>query len=174
MAGRLVFSVALEIAIVALEWEMSPVHLLHVFQPRPFGWKCKNTFFALESTACEYVQMSLTFHMVFLHVICNLLQRVWGNFAFSAEKLFSQPEKLSNNKDLLLLKQTWPLCSPRASNEKAVLTAILRDGGTFACGCGMHDEPPWPEWRKISSFEYSDEIFRKLLWIFKLWSNQKT
>ena len=37
MAGRLVFSVALEIAIVALEWEMSPVHLLHVFQPRPFG-----------------------------------------------------------------------------------------------------------------------------------------
>ena len=37
VAGRLVFSVALEITIVALEWEMSPMHLLHVFQPRPFG-----------------------------------------------------------------------------------------------------------------------------------------
>ena len=37
VAGHLVFSVALEITIVALEWEMSPMHLLHVFQPRPFG-----------------------------------------------------------------------------------------------------------------------------------------
>ena len=37
MARRLVLSVALEITIVALEWEMSPVHLLHVFQPRSLG-----------------------------------------------------------------------------------------------------------------------------------------
>ena len=92
VARRLVFSVALEITIIALKWEMSPMHLLHVFQPRPFGWKCNNAFFTLISTACKYVQMSLTFHMVFLHVICNLLHGVWGNFTFSAEKLFSQPE----------------------------------------------------------------------------------
>ena len=37
VAGRLVFSVALEITIVALEWEMSPVHPLHVFQPGSLG-----------------------------------------------------------------------------------------------------------------------------------------
>ena len=37
MTRCLLFSVALEITIVALEWEMSPVHLLHVFQPSSFG-----------------------------------------------------------------------------------------------------------------------------------------
>ena len=37
MAGKLIFSVALEITIVALEWEMSPMHPLHVFQPGSLG-----------------------------------------------------------------------------------------------------------------------------------------
>ena len=37
MAGHLIFSVALEITIVALEWEMSPMHSLHVFQPGALG-----------------------------------------------------------------------------------------------------------------------------------------
>ena len=37
MAGNLIFSVALEITIVALEREMSPMHPLHVFQPGSLG-----------------------------------------------------------------------------------------------------------------------------------------
>ena len=51
---------------------------------------------------------------------------------------------MKNTRYSFLPKQTWPPGSPHASNEKAVLTAILRDGGTFACGCETHDEPPWP------------------------------
>ena len=37
MIGNLVFSVAFEITIVALEWKMSPMDPLHVFQPGCFG-----------------------------------------------------------------------------------------------------------------------------------------
>ena len=82
------------------------MRLLHVFQPRCFGWKRNNALFTLKSAFCENFWKCLTFHVVCVHMICNFLKRVWGGFTICAEELVSHPEYCQVVKFLEKNKQT--------------------------------------------------------------------
>ena len=73
VAGNLCLSVALVIAIVALECKMSSMFPLHVSQPRTFKGKRNNALFTLILFVLPLVR---SFLMVSVHVICNCLQRI--------------------------------------------------------------------------------------------------
>ena len=73
VAGNLCFSVALVIAIVALECKMSSMLPLHVSQPSTFKGKRYNALFTLILFVFPLVR---SFLMVFVHVVCNCLHRI--------------------------------------------------------------------------------------------------
>ena len=73
VAGNLCFSVALVIAIVALECKMSSMLPLHVSQPSTFKGKRNNALFTLILFVFPLVR---SFLMVSGHVICNGLHRI--------------------------------------------------------------------------------------------------
>ena len=73
VAGNLCFSVALVIAIVALECKMSSMLPLHVSQPSTFKGKRNNALFTLILFVFPLVR---SFLMVSVHVICNGLHRI--------------------------------------------------------------------------------------------------
>ena len=73
VAGNLCLSVALVIAIVALECKMSSMFPLHVSQPRTFKGKRNNALFTLILFVFPLVR---SFLMVSVHVLCNCLQRI--------------------------------------------------------------------------------------------------
>ena len=81
VAGNLCFSVALVIAIVALECKMSSMFPLHVSQPRTFKGKRNNALFTLILFVFPLVR---SFLMVSVHVICNGLHRIANSLTICA------------------------------------------------------------------------------------------
>ena len=131
------------------------MRLLHVFQPRCFGWKRNNALFTLKSAFCENVWKCLTFHVVCVHMIRNFLERVWGGFAFCAEELVSHPENCQMVKFLerqTNQKPTWQPCSPCAPDEPVILREALKGGCTYSRGYEKHDDPDQPGWRTMFTF----------------------